>query len=164
MLLYGTLAAFDVAFADQGFEEIVVGVVERNVDAAVVRDAAHRVLEKEAAIRAEFGAVRGCRKGGDNLVCGLEVVAVLSVLPEFIKGRCHDCAGRGVSLIHVLFIRRRHLGIFRGVIIPKRDEILRHILLIDKKVGDMLGLLKIARLFRVAVGGGVAVERPRLAS
>ena len=41
MLLYGILAAFDVTFADQGFEEIVVGVVERNVDAAAVRDAAH---------------------------------------------------------------------------------------------------------------------------
>ena len=35
---------------------------------------------------------------------------VLSVLPEFIEGRCHDCAGRDVSLIHPMAQVRDRAG------------------------------------------------------
>ena len=46
-----------VPFFDEGLKEVVVGVVERHVDVASVRDASDAVHKDEASVRARLGPV-----------------------------------------------------------------------------------------------------------
>ena len=74
-----------MSLAYESFEQIVVSIVERNVDIASVRDAAHRMFEDEAAVGADFSAVRSLGKGFYHLVGRFDVKILAGVPPEFVK-------------------------------------------------------------------------------
>lgn len=146
----------EAGVAGEGFYVVVVGVGEGDVDFGAGGDVADGVLEEEAAVGAGPGGVGGRREGAEDFLGGFEVLPALlagEIPAEFQQGGALDGGSRGVA---------QGAGDAGGVIVPVRDEVGRHVGVMEDEVGGADGLVEVFRVAGEAVHHRVAVDSPGL--
>ena len=147
------LTLLDVALANEGFEEVVVGVVERYVDVGTVGNTTHRVHQQKTTILANG---RTIGRGGErlnHLVGSGAIHLIAGVGVHLIECRSQNCCGRNIT---------RLVGDVGSVEVPVGHQVLGHIVVVQHKACNLLCVVEVTLVAREAVAYGVAINSPSL--
>ncbi len=140
---------FQISFAHQSFQEVIVSIVQRNVYLLSVRDTAYRVHQDKVSICTHFCAISGRAQAFHYLISRFLIVVARQIAVQFVKGRSRTCCSRSIT---------RFIRDVRSIVIPVRNEVFRQILIGKDEIIDFLCLVEVLFVFGITITGSISVE------